>query len=168
MQLSEVLSEPFNYVFCALFFVFIIFSKFIGVFKEYLTIIVTILWVGFGMAAWSNDQPSTIWVAGAITWLVWLWEAQKYSSDSFGDKHTCPWVAGSDALFWSMSVPLFAIAIGLWARTFMEDGDSWAIFVGVMTMGYAAWLTLWRLSCVMPFMQSVRGGQGFSYSPVDV
>ena len=168
MELTEVLNEPFNYLFCILLFIFIIFGMFITVFKEYLSIIVTVLWVGFGMAAWANDQNSTIWFAGALTWLVWLWEAQKHSSESFTSHNTCPWVAGSDALFWSMSVPLFAIAIGLWSRTFMEDGDQWITFVGVITMGYAAWLTLWRLSSVMPFMQSVRGGQGFGYSPVDV
>lgn len=168
MEFTEVLSEPFNYVFGILLFVFVILSGFIQVFKEYLTIIITVLWVGFGMAAWSNDSYTTMWFAGTLTWFVWLWEAQKHTSESFGSRDTCPWVAGSDALFWSMSVPLFAIAIGLWARTFiMEDGDTWATFVGVMTMGYAAWLTLWRLSCVMPFMQQVRGG-GFDYSPVDV
>ena len=176
MEFREVLRQPVNYLFLLFTIVFVLLGFFVRVFRQYNTLLITIAWMFACFYAWTSSDSgyTTIWFAGFITWLVWLWEASRHSTENIQDKDTCPWVTGSDALFWTISVPLFAVFIGLWARTFIgtENGfgesgaDEWAAFVGIVTLGYAIWLTLWRMSCLMPFIQGSRSG-GMDYSPID-
>lgn len=168
MDIITLLKEPVNYIFLILFVLLILISALVSGIRSYLTLIITFIWIGSSFNAWTTASGySTIWFAGFLTWLVWLWEASKHSTTNFGGEDTCPWIDGTDALFWSMSVPLFAFFIGLWARTFLADNaDEWSAFVGVLVLGYATWLTLWRISCVLPFVQTARGG-GSGFVPIN-
>lgn len=151
----ESLKQPIHYIFIGFVLFIFILNFYIAFIQNFLCIIITVGWILTSFYAWTNpDGYLTIWFAGFITWICWLLEASKYSDVSFSDKHTCPWIQGSDALFWAISVPLWAFFIGIWARSWTEEPTQWAAWVAVSTLGYATWLTFWRISSTLPFLQN--------------
>ena len=189
----EILTQPLNIGFAIFAAVLIVLSRFVPALRAMQVFIITYAWVGLSFFA-GTEGAASIWIMGFIVWLFWLWEClsaetkatietssalnqlddqqteeKRESLDVLLSEKTNSWVPGSDALFWVISVPLFAFWVGLWGMSYMGDGDdTWTAWLAIVMLGYATWLTTWRISCVMPFVQgSAQGGADFVPVPVN-
>jgi hypothetical protein len=193
MNIGDIISQPLSIGFAIFAVVLVVMSRFVPALRAMQVFLITYAWIGLSFFV-GSDGFAAIWLMGFIVWLFWLWEClsvetkatietssmlnslddqksaeKKKSLDVLLSEKTSAWVPGSDALFWVISVPLFAFWIGLWGLSYMGDDDNtWSAWLAVLLVAYAAWLTTWRISCVMPFVQgSNEGGADFVPVPVN-
>ena len=175
-KIFDTITQPLNIGFLIFAVALIVIGKYVPALSAMQVFIVTYTWVGLSFYV-GTDRASSILVMGFIVWLSWLLEYLSSSGDPFNEQpgqldfllreKTNSWVPGNDSLFWVISVPLFAFWIGLWGLNYMGDDETWMGWLSIVLLGYATWLTTWRISCVMPFIQGSTHG-GADFIPVNI